>query len=288
MASGLTTKESHQKHSQINPHRTPKFLIFNVYILSCGLMDTLSIADTALRATKNLDLNHLHHTVPLGSRDWMYMNGIFWGLFLLVLIVSKNQTEKTRKSLGWLLGALSLINFAASNIKMYLDHTWYIENSLPLHLCGMSAFIAAYLLIRGSQISYEFLVYWGAGAIHAFLTPEITNGSSMYNHLEYSISHGIIILGSVYATMRLGYTPRPGSWWKVFLYTQLTIPIIGGANYLTGGNYMYLCQKPTADNPFVMGEWPWYILGLEFAIILHFFAFYHLHKALATWRSNRA
>jgi len=131
-------------------------------------MDTLSIADTALRATKNLDLNHLHHTVPLGSRDWMYMNGIFWGLFLLVLIVSKNQTEKTRKSLGWLLGALSLINFAASNIKMYLDHTWYIENSLPLHLCGMSAFIAAYLLIRGSQISYEFLVYWGAGAITLF------------------------------------------------------------------------------------------------------------------------
>ena len=251
-------------------------------------MDTLSIADSAGIATKPLDLNHLHHTVPVGSPDWISMNGIFWGIFLIVLIASKNLSEKSRKNLGWILGATSLLNFAASQYHMYLGHTWAIENSLPLHLCGMSAFIAAYLLIRGSQISYEFLVYWGAGAIHAYLTPEITNGSSLYNHIEYSISHGIIILGSVYATMRLGYTPRPGSWWKVFLYTQLTIPIIGGANYLTGGNYMYLCQKPTADNPFVIGEWPWYILGLEFAIILHFFAFYHLHKALATWRSNRA
>ena len=118
-------------------------------------MDTLSIADSAGIATKPLDLNHFHHTVPVGSPDWISMNGIFWGAFLLILIVSKNQTERTRKTLGWCLGALSLLNFAASNIKMVLDHTWSIENSLPLHLCGMSAFIAAYLLIRGSQISYE-------------------------------------------------------------------------------------------------------------------------------------
>ena len=183
--------------------------------------------------------------------NWMIMNGLFLSILFFTLIFSKNLGESARKKLGWGLGALSLLNFAASNIKMVIENSWHIENSLPLHLCGMSAFIAAFLLIRGSQISYEFLVYWGAGAIHAFLTPEITNGSSLYNHIEYSISHGIIILGSVYATMRLGYTPRPGSWWKVFLYTQLTIPIIGGANYLTGGNYMYLCQKPTADNPFV-------------------------------------
>lgn len=251
-------------------------------------MDTLYAADTFISTDKYANLNRIHHTVPVGSRDWMYMNGIFWGLFILTLIVSKNKSEGTRKAIGWGLGALSLLNFAASQYHMYLGHTWSLENSLPLHLCGMSAFIAAYLLIRGSQISYEFLVYWGAGAIHAFLTPEITNGSAVYNHVEYCISHGIIILGSVYATMRLGYTPRPNSWWKVFLYTQFTIPVIGGINYLVDGNYMYLCQRPEAENPFVIGEWPWYILGLEFAIILHFFAFYHLHKALANWRTNRA
>jgi len=79
-------------------------------------MDTLSIADTAGIATKPLDLNHLHHTVPVGSPDWISMNGIFWGIFLLILIVSKNQTEKTRKTLGWILGATSLLNFAASHI----------------------------------------------------------------------------------------------------------------------------------------------------------------------------
>lgn len=251
-------------------------------------MDTLSIADTTHEAAKNIDLNHLHHPVTFGSHDWMIMNGIFWGLFLLTLILSKNKSEKFRTNLGWGMGWLAMINFAASQLHMFLGNTYYIENSLPLHLCGLSCFLAAYTLIKGSQLTYEFLIYWGAGAIHAFLTPEITNGPSLYSHIEYSISHGIIILASVYATLRLGYIPRPGSWWKVFLNTQWVIPVIGGINYLVGGNYMYLCQKPTAENPFVMGEWPWYIVGLEFAILLHFFAFYHIHKALAHWKSKSA
>lgn len=251
-------------------------------------MDTLSALDTSHKAYITPNLNEIHHVVQTGSNGWMLMNGIFWSLFVITLLFSKNLSETARKKLGWGLGVLSLLNFAASNIKMIIENSWHFENSLPLHLCGMSAFIAAYLLIRGSQLSYEFLVYWGAGAIHAFLTPEITNGSSVYNHIEYCISHGIIILGSVYATMRLGYVPRPGSWWKVFLYTQLTLPIIGGINHLLGANYMYLCQKPDANNPFVVGEWPYYLIGLELVIIIHFYAFYHLHRALATWKSKTA
>ena len=32
---------------------------------------------------------------------------------------------------------------------------------------------------------------------------------------------------------------------------------------------MYLAHKPIADNPFLIGEWPWYIIGLELVLILH-------------------
>ena len=34
---------------------------------------------------------------------------------------------------------------------------------------------------------------------------------------------------------------------------------------------MYLAEKPLAQNPFLMGERPWYIIGLEFAGVLHMF-----------------
>ena len=251
-------------------------------------MDTITTLDTSHKAYIAPNLNEVHHVIPTGSSVWMIMNGIFWSIFLITLVLSKNLSESNRKKLGWAIGVLVLANFVFNQIHMVMTHTWDASISLPLQLCSLSAFLSAYTMIKGSQTSYEFLIYWGAGAIHSFLTPEITNGSALYNHIEYCVSHGCIILGSVYATMRLGYIPRPGSWWKVFLYTQLTLPIIGGINYLLGSNYMYLCQKPDANNPFVIGEWPYYLVGLELVIVIHFYAFYQLHRALANWKSKEA
>ena len=37
---------------------------------------------------------------------------------------------------------------------------------------------------------------------------------------------------------------------------------------------MNLCIKPIAKNPFLIGEWPWYIIGIELAALLHFFIVY--------------
>ena len=34
---------------------------------------------------------------------------------------------------------------------------------------------------------------------------------------------------------------------------------------------MYLCIKPIANNPLLIGKWPWYFLGIEIVAIIHFF-----------------
>ncbi|NBW33393.1 MAG: hypothetical protein EBR22_05500, partial [Cytophagia bacterium] len=80
--------------------------------------------------------------------------------------------------------------------------------------------------------------------------------------------------------------PRRHSWLKIFGYTQLVLPVMGTINYLLGSNYMYLAKRPLVDNPFLIGPWPWYLIGLEFATLLHFVLFYSLHQWLAA-RSER-
>ena len=86
-------------------------------------MDTLSALDTSHKAYIATNLNKIHHVVPTGSNGWMIMNGIFWSILFFTLIFSKNLSESSRKKLGWGLGALSLLNFAASNIKMVILKT---------------------------------------------------------------------------------------------------------------------------------------------------------------------
>ena len=68
--------------------------------------------------------------------------------------------------------------------------------------------------------------------------------------------------------------PQTVSWWKVLLWSQILLPVIGLINWILNANYMYLSVKPIVNNPFLMGEWPWYIISIELASLLHFFIVY--------------
>ena len=106
------------------------------------------------------------------------------------------------------------------------------------------------------------------------MTPEFTNGTSGFLFYEYYLSHGGIILSAIYLTWILGMRPRKGSWWRVFLWSQLLLPIIGFINGNLSANYMYLCIRPIVNNPLLIGKWPWYLLIIELMALIHFFIVY--------------
>jgi hypothetical integral membrane protein (TIGR02206 family) len=161
---------------------------------------------------------------------------------------------------------------------------WSLQNNLPLHLCSISAFLAIAALYFRSAAAYEFLIYFSAGAIHSFITPELTHGNGVFEKTDYCISHGGVLLAALFCTVHLGMKPIEKGWIRIFFLTQLLLPLIGIINYFTDANYMYLCQRPNADNPFIIGTWPWYILILELFVLLHFWLFYKLHRYLASLR----
>ncbi len=233
-----------------------------------------------------MDRNALHFTIPIGHPTWIWMN---LGLVITTLITfyfSYKTSENRKNTIAYILAALIGLNFIGEQIEALYNGIWRVDTYLPLHLCSLSTFLAIIFLIYRNQWVYEFLIFWSAGAIHAFITPELTNGESLYHIIEFSISHGGIIIAALYGSLRLGFKPRPKSWLKVFGYTQLVLPVIGVINYLLDSNYMYIAQKPNANNPMIIGEWPWYIIGLEFVVLLHFLAFYWIHNRVASIRYN--
>ena len=57
----------------------------------------------------------------------------------------------------------------------------------------------------------------------------------------------------------------------MFAATVLVAAAAGVANLLTGGNYMWLREKPEAGSLLdLMGPWPWYILGAAVLALLLF------------------
>ena len=231
-----------------------------------------------------MDRNSLHFTIPIGHPTWIWMNlGLVIAIFI-TFYFSYKASEHNRNTIANILAAVIGLNFIGEQVEAVYNNIWDVKTYLPLHLCSLSTFLAIIFLIYRNQWVYEFLIFWSAGAIHAFITPELTNGESLYHIVEFSISHGGIIIAALYGSLRLGFKPRPMSWLKVFGYTQLVLPVIGLINYLLNSNYMYIAQKPNANNPMIIGEWPWYIIGLEFIVLLHFLVFYWVHNRVASIR----
>ena len=142
-------------------------------------------------------------------------------------------------------------------------------------MCTMSGILSGLVLFWRRQLAYEILLYWGiSGGLQSILTPEIIHGEGDILLLEFYIVHGGLILSALYLTIILGMRPRKNSWLIVFFITQLFIILIFTFNYLFEANYWYLNKKPFADNPIIMGDWPWYILGMDLAAFVHFFLIY--------------
>ena len=83
------------------------------------------------------------------------------------------------------------------------------------------------------------------------------------DYVAFFISHGLIVVFALWGIFIFKMIPRKNSVLKVFLFLwDLAVPI-GLISWMTGGNYMFLMEKPQVSNPLVFGEWPWYILNIS-------------------------
>ena len=153
---------------------------------------------------------------------------------------------------------------------LFITESWSLQYNLPLHLCRISIIIGMITLWKAKQWMYEWLLFLSIpSGIHSILTPEFTQGISTYLIFDYYFVHGALIFIPLFLTFNRGMLPRKDAWRRSFLNVQVPLAIIFPLNFYLGSNYMYLAEKPMVDNPFLMGDWPWYIIGLELVLMLH-------------------
>ena len=218
-----------------------------------------------------------HYTIPTFSSEWWLAISISFVIIFLFIYFGKIININNRHYLSKFIAIILILRFVLIHPYHYfILNAWDSTINLPLHLCGLSAILSGIVLIYPKQILYELLFFWGLpGAFHSFLTPEFTVGHSGLLYIEYFISHGGILLSALYLTIVDGMKPRKNSWLKVFLYSQILIPIIGFVNYLLDANYMFLCQAPIVNNPLIFTTtWPWYILSIDFLALIHYYILY--------------
>ena len=151
----------------------------------------------------------------------------------------------------------------------------FVQEYMPLHVCGITVFAVVAMLVFRRQTAYEIAYFWGlVGATNAVVTPQLDIGYPQYRFFQYFIAHGGIVVAALFATWGLGMRPTGRSVLRVFVLLNVLAIVLIGVNLMLGSNYMFLCHPPVTKSPFFFLPWPWYLLFLDgIALVLFYVLF---------------
>lgn len=222
-----------------------------------------------------------HVTMDPFSQEWLLCITAVLLVMLLLIYLPDYIDSARHPNYGRFIGLALLLNLVIENWYCWQSGIWDLKSNLPLHLCGISGLLSILLYFKYNETLANLLFYWGiTGGIHSLLTPEFDLGNEGYLYYGYFVSHGGLILTSMFMIKHRGFKPLQGSWLKAFFHIQLAVLVIGMFNWTTGSNYMYLSAPPIVDNPLIIGDWPWYILVFEALAFVHFLILYKLFRAV--------
>ena len=209
--------------------------------------------------------------VTFGLEHNLYLIGTF-AIWLIVLFTGREiLNSNQRRIFVLLLIVITISQELIDDILRWNVGIWDVAEDLPLHMCGISFFTSTYALYKKNQTAFELSYFWGlAGAFQAIITPDpsrfVMDVSLFWNFL----SHGLIILNVLWLIIIDNMRCRLGSYINIIIITNGSLFIISIVNTILGGNYWFICEKPGGESPFIIFDWPLYLIGFEIAGIVLF------------------
>jgi hypothetical integral membrane protein (TIGR02206 family) len=159
------------------------------------------------------------------------------------------------------LAAAILAGWVGEYVGDLVTGTWSVRYDLPLQLTDGVSLCAVLALLMQRQLLIELVYFWSfTASLQAVLTPDLGSTFPSVFYFTYFAYHLGAIVTACLLVFGCHRYPRPGALWRVFGLTLAWAAIAGLGDLITGGNYMYLANKPThASLLNAMGPWPAYI-----------------------------
>jgi hypothetical integral membrane protein (TIGR02206 family) len=162
--------------------------------------------------------------------------------------------------------ALVLVIFAGwvgEYVADVVQGIWSARYDLPLQLTDAVSLAALLALSTRRAWLIELAYFWALTAsLQAALTPDLHESFPSVFFFTYFAYHEGAIVTACFLVFGCRQYPRPGAAWRVYAATLVVTALAGVGDLITGGNYMYLREKPEHSSLLnVMGSWPWYILS---------------------------
>lgn len=229
----------------------------------------------------NFKMFSLSHIIPL------LILGILIGL--LVKYRDPIKEYKHERLVRYTLAFLLIGSDLSIYVWRFVTNSFTIINSLPLHLCTVTTYLLAVVLITMNKKLFEITFYAGlAGAIMALVYP-IFDGFNytQYRYYEYFLIHIVLVIGLLYMIFIHKWIPTFSDLKKSFVAVHIyAIVIVIPFNLITGGTYMMLVNNKAAILD-ILGGWPINLIMIEFLLVLLFALSYGIIYATVLRKQKR-
>ena len=159
------------------------------------------------------------------------------------------------------LAVIILAGWVGEQVADVVEGIWSVKYTVPLQLTDVVSITAVVALLRPRLLLVELTFFWALTAsLQATLTPDLARTFPSAFYFTYFGYHVGAVVAALLLVFGLRLYPRPGAVWRVFAATLVVAAVAAAADLITGGNYMYLREKPEHSSLLsVMSPWPWYI-----------------------------
>jgi hypothetical integral membrane protein (TIGR02206 family) len=202
------------------------------------------------------------------------------------VVVARRHPGRWVALLAWGLAAAILVAWVGEYVADVALRIWTVRYDLPLQLTDLISLTAILALCTRRPALVELTYFWAFTAtLQAVLTPDLAQSFPSVFYFTYFTYHVGAVVAACLLVFGCRMYPRPGSVWRVFGITLAFTALAGAGDLVTGGNYMYLRDKPAHSSLVsLFGGWPWYIaetVALALALLLVVAALARAFQALA-------
>ena len=183
----------------------------------------------------------LNHLIPLAL--------IVIGVYLIFRFRSKLRNSQYEKTIRYSLaiGAI-LLEISFQGWQLYHGE-WNFADSLPLHLCRLTNYLAIYAMLTKNQKIFSVAYFWSLAGVVSIMFPDILYGPDRYRYYHFMMYHILFFIMYMYMLFVLQFKLSFADFKKsAFTLFCLVVFVIIPINNIFNMNYMYLLEP--GDTPF--------------------------------------
>lgn len=184
----------------------------------------------------------------------------------------------------WLASWVSFLVLGVKIAELYYRYEFFgekVSDLLPFHLCNLAILISIFMMIFHSNVLFQLVYFWFAGAIFAIVTPDIIFDYPNFFTISFFVTHFYLIFAALFALIHFHFRPNKKGLLFAFIIINLWALLMYFVNQKLGTNYLFVSRIPETKTLLsYLGPWPYYYLSVEgLYLVVSFFLYLPFRKS---------